>query len=178
VPDDDDSAAGDDDTSADDDDTSADDDDTSADDDDSTPPPPANCNVQGVVDATCTEMSWRQPPIAVAMSSCPSGDFTFTGSVAWQLFLAECGGVTTDPLANHDWSQESILVTIRAGSACFPVSDVLWFANCADGNHFGHAFDLCGDCETTQLVVNFVAVPAGTAPVEFHECVPEELACP
>ena len=169
--------ADDDDTSADDDDTSAGDDDTSADDDDSAPLP-AECSAQAVVDSSCTEMSWRQPPVAVAMSSCPSGDFTFTGAVAWQLFLAECGGMTTALLADHDWSQESILVTIRTGSACFPVSDVLWFANCADGHHFGHAFDLCGDCDTTQLVVSIVAVPAGTAPVQFHECMPEELSCP
>ncbi len=178
VPDDDDSAV-DDDDSGDDDTVVADDDDTVVvDDDDTTPPLPPNCDVAGVVDPSCVELSWRRPPIAVAMSSCPTGDFTFTGSVAWQLFLAECGGVSTDPLAAHDWGQESILVTIRAGSACFPVSDVLWFANCADGNHFGHAFDLCGDCDTTQLVVNFVAVPAGATPVQFHECVPEKLACP
>lgn len=182
VPDDDDSAADDDDTSVVDDDDTAiadDDDDTAiADDDDTTPPLPPNCDAEGVVGSSCVDLTWRQPPIAVAMSSCPTGDFTFTGAVAWQLFLAECSGVSTDPLADHDWSQESIVVTIRAGNACFPVSDVLWFANCADGNHFGHAFDLCGDCDTTQLVVNFVAIPAGATPVQFHECVPEKLACP
>tara|TARA_Y100001968_G_scaffold235716_1_gene218915 strand:+ start:738 stop:1415 length:678 start_codon:yes stop_codon:yes gene_type:complete len=167
---------------ADDDDSSlvGDDDDSSpvGDDDDSTPPPPLDCNVQGVAGASCVEMAWRQPSIAVAMSSCPAGDYTFTGATDWQLFLAECAGVATDPLAQHDWGQESVLVTIRQGNACFPQSSVLWFANCDDGNHFGHAFELCGDCDTTQLVVNFVAVPAGAAPVQFHECVPEELACP
>jgi len=182
VPDDDDSAADDDDTVAGDDDAGDDDtgvgDDDSGDDDDSTPPPAPDCNVQSVVDPSCAEVQWRQPSIAVAMSSCPSGDHVFTDAVAWSLFLVECGGVTNDPLQNHNWSQESMVVTIRAGEACYPIGDVLWFADCDDGHHFGHIFDLCGDCPTTQLVVNFVAIPAGRTPVQFHECVPEGKGCP
>ncbi len=184
IPDDDDSAADDDDTvagddDAGDDDTSVGDDDSGDDDDDdSTPPPAPDCNVQSVVDPSCAEVQWRQPSIAVAMSSCPSGDYVFTNSVDWGLFLVKCGGVTNDPLASHNWAQEAMVVTIRAGEACYPIGQVLWFANCSDGHHFGHAFDLCGDCDTTQLVVNFVAIPAGRTPVLFHECVPEGQGCP
>jgi hypothetical protein len=180
IPDDDDSGISADDDDTGDDDTGDDDtgDDDTGDDDDTTPPPAADCNVQSVVDSSCAEVQWRQPSIAVAMSSCPEGDYVFDNAVGWSLFLAKCGGVASDPLGAHDWTQEAMVVTIREGSACFPLSSVLWFANCSDGHHFGHAFELCGDCETTQLVVNFVAVPAGRTPIQFHECLPDTLSCP
>jgi hypothetical protein len=179
VPDDDDSAIdsdpGDDDTVPGDDDTVAGDDD--AGDDDTTPPPAPDCNVQSVIDASCTELQWRQPSMAVAMSSCPNGDYYFGGAIEWALFLDTCGGVATDPLSSHNWSEEAMLVTIRSGPGCDLRSEVLWFAECSTGFHFGHAFELCGDCTTTQVSVKFIAVPAGNTPVEFHHCRPDDFGC-
>jgi len=180
VPDDDDSAVasapGDDDSLGDD-DTLANDDDDDAGDDDTTPPPAPDCNVQSVVEPACTELQWREPSIAVAMSACPDGDHFFAGPIEWALFLSECGGITTDPLAAHNWAQEAMLVIIRSGNGCHLESQVLWFAQCSDGYHFGHAFELCGECPTTQLFVKFIAIPAANTPVVFHQCHPDDFGC-
>jgi len=196
LPDDDDSGAvGDDDTQPGDDDTLPGDDDTGDDDsgDDDTGDDDSGdddtgdddsaleaCEPQALLDASCVELAYEEPQLAVGLQSCPDGDYVFTSLNEWQDFLGKCGlsfDPASDPFASHDWATRALVAVLRTAKGCNPVGQVLWFVQCIDGFHLGNAFRVCGDCATELFVARFVTVPLSFVPVQVESCLPADLTC-